>query len=461
MNNLDDTESIFIAFVICLFFLILDFSLVWVFRRELRNRFGVASLYTLIVFTAVTSGMALLWCASLLPPVNTARHQEVSGIGGGAYGLQFELYPHVSAVISSLPAMLIVAAAATSRCSNTSRATQSPIADFDGGVPLFVLLSCSLVILTLGQFLGTGYEYLILGELPSSAFRRDGTAWNDSLAGRVFSLVPLLSFLAALAAAALPAVGARCKLFSVGVLLGAVGCLFPIASASRSLVIVSLGICVGWMMRFKGNWFLHGAFCALLIFLSFSIPLQTRSNSRTGTWANLSYYASNSFSIDVWRDRLREVLQNSSVAFPILVEGVARQPGDYRLSALPLSYRLKMLSPLPSVVDGFADDLSRYKPRINPYTPYSSFAELYGLYGYCGLLLPVAVALLGLFLTGALSQIRYGILVSMCTGSLISFSLLQLSTYDTRTGLRYFYLALIIGLPVVVLDALRKSRNDA
>jgi hypothetical protein len=152
-------------------------------------------------------------------------------------------------------------------------------------------------------------------------------------------------------------------------------------------------------------------------------------------------------------------ISNASTMMPLLVESLARREGgDDLANTLSVGYRQRMLSPLPSFIDGYSSEYNVEKPKINPYTPYSTLGELVAVFGYVGVGIYAALLLLALEVCVFVRRrhsARPFFAMAVAIGMLcfVMFS----TAYQTRASTRVLYFVLYV---VVLMNFVPRFANN-
>ncbi len=422
----------------------------WVLRRKYWiSQLGPIVCYvSLIVFLYLMAG-PLEWCLGLIPPINDPIYPTYLGIGGGAYGTDYKIYPK-AIVWWSVMALLVFGSVetgfiwATGR-PGTIRPKYNPKFALPGRqiVNLFGTLLLFGAVFAFVEFFATiGWDRIFWSELGRFEV-------SDNVEGVIRGIrwsLPVFITLGVMASLLL-ALRGNFVLFVVPWTLGAIPFL---VFASRGFSI--LAVAAGTAIYFRYRRYRKVILVPIILFVAVSawLPLRLRQEPDTGLkvfWNVLTNQSQGSKSFRGWHDVLILVLQNGGQGFGVFCQVFSDIDGPYRVAEeLPANYMLYSFSPLPSSVDGFAQKFTDRDPRLNIYTPYCAFAEMlvYSYYAFFGV--PLLVAMVSVFyLVRPRNPTKVWVISSILVSLLLINSCVQASQYATRTAGRFVYMAWFIG----------------
>jgi hypothetical protein len=138
------------------------------------------------------------------------------------------------------------------------------------------------------------------------------------------------------------------------------------------------------------------------------------------------------------------------------MQALARQLGMGEEVDLPSGYMMASFSPMPSAIDGFSSRFHERDPRINEFTPFSAFAELWVVSPWLFLAIPFGVSSLTTLMLVGVKGGGLSSLLMCVVCVLVVNGYIQASQYALRTAGRFVYLAWLIGLGVILLKHMRR-----
>jgi hypothetical protein len=150
---------------------------------------------------------------------------------------------------------------------------------------------------------------------------------------------------------------------------------------------------------------------------------------------------------------------NASLVLTNFTEGIFVTAEGFTINHFyPLSYKVLSLSPLPSLIDGFASIRPRFAIRLSPYVPVGGITEALN-FGYMYVLALVVVYYISVRLNLYFAK-RYPVFFLVCN-FLIFFSLYHISDYALRNALKYLWMSDYLGLIVIMVTLLRRAQGKS
>jgi hypothetical protein len=147
---------------------------------------------------------------------------------------------------------------------------------------------------------------------------------------------------------------------------------------------------------------------------------------------------------------------NTSLVLTNFTEGIFVTAEGFTINHLyPLSYKALSLSPLPSLIDGFASIRPRFAIRLSPYVPVGGITEALN-FGYIYIIFLVAIYYISVRLNLYFVK-RYPVFFLVCN-FLIFFSLYHISDYALRNALKYLWMSDYLGAIVILGTLMRKPQ---
>jgi hypothetical protein len=443
--------------------LALAFGLVWWWCRRgaWKAHFGPIAAYVALAIFLYLIGSALGWCTSLLPPLNDPRYTVYLGIGGGGFGTNYSLYPRT---MTWWCAMALLVFLCTESGALWRAARKRPPGA--GARPPFTmprkitvnLWGILLVATALAGFTAyyetAGWGSLVWNDQPR--FELNGMVVDSSQ--KIGWALPV--FLATGGCSALLlCLGANPLLMLLAWILSVIPFL---AFASRGLSLLAVVGGVAVLYRFRKYRLLTALPVAVLVAVCAWLPLRLREEPNTGLrvlWQVATGQTRGTFKSNGWNNVAIVMLQNSGEGFGVFCEVMARREGSVvDAPELAPGYMLYSFSPFPSAVDGFATKFLNKDPRVNPFTPYSAFAELFAYSSWAFFVVPALAAIVTMgFLVQPRVPGKLWIICGLFVGILVVNAYVQASQYAVRTAGRFLYLAWIIGAAEIAFRGLRNT----
>ena len=457
--------SLIVAFIISLVNACAAGRFIWKWRDSILLSIGRPAYVFLAFSSLMLSGLSLAWVVCLLPPLNAPDSPYNLGYGGAPYGLQYELYPEAVGIFVALQWILLGYARL-----RVGRVNGSSINVMDatrrGGQPYisnFMLwgLATWVVLLTVVVMDSLGWDLLIQTPLPPDAYRRAEVSGVQG--GGLAALSQLTGYLLILSSVVFIYCGWVAKRWGVAVVIGLFSSLpfFAIASRGLSVIWLTLWLLLLAKIARSGRMALvFGIPWTIVAVVIMIMPLSMRRLENAGVLFIIRQAPSlvaEAFSDDENSTIL--AISNASTMMPLLVESLARREGgDDLANTLSVGYRQRMLSPLPSFIDGYSSEYNVEKPKINPYTPYSTLGELVAVFGYVGVGIYAALLLLALEVCVFVRRrhsARPFFAMAVAIGMLcfVMFS----TAYQTRASTRVLYFVLYV---VVLMNFVPRFANN-
>lgn len=407
---------------------------------------------------SVFNATAFLWQLSLVPPLNSSNSPKILGVGGAAYGLEYERYLECTCIYSACGlAMASVVLLAYRRVVTPEAKTglqQMFITQLGRRMVGIAALLSLLLFIT--YFSLEGWSRLYKSDLGRFESASEYSAFIDarmySVGFMILGVVLSLGCgirdrrLLALAALSLP--------FSVFVVM-----------ASRGFTVITCIAMFSFALSLSG---LRRWVCLLLLvpvlLMAYILPLNLRHQGGTGY-----YYFFRALG-EVVRldyrglgDTFTVAFQNVSAGFPVFVEAYA---GDRRglniMQDAPLGYRVLSFSPLPSFLDGYRANYHVYRRMLNPVTPFNMLSEIYSIGKFLPFVVYPVICLLALALYRWLTRKSgFGSVVGPFYGVLFVFFVIYCQQYPTRGSMKIFYYGAAIVLLLGVFLGYAYSRFPA
>ncbi len=432
----------------------------WGLHRKWKRDYGPIAAYVALTIFLYLIGSAIAWCASLLPPINDPRYTTYLGIGGGGYARNYALYPRAMLWWCAMALLVFLSMECALVWRVGRRAGSAALSAEMFKVPrkmvvdLWSVLLLAAAIAAFVTYYGTvGWDCLILSE--GGRFELNGMVVESTQSVRWF--LPTFLTTGCLAALLLCMRGNPVTLLFAWI-LSAVPFL---TYASRGLSVLALAAGVAVLYRFRRYRRLAVLPVVVGIAVCAWLPLRLREEPNTGLKVLADVVTGQtrgSFKSNGWNDVAILMLQNTGQGFGVFCEVVSRTEVSGRDSvALAPGYIRTSFSPLPSALDGFAVNYLNKDPRVNPYTPYSAFAELLVFSPWAFFAIPILAAIVT---TGFLAQPRVPgkvwIVCSLIVGLLVINGFVQASQYAIRTADRYIYAAWVIGAAGIVFGGVHR-----
>ena len=426
----------------------------WGLHRKWKRDYGPIAAYVALTIFLYLIGSAIAWCASLLPPINDPMYTTYLGIGGGAYARNYSLYPKAMLWWCAMALLVFLStecafiwrvgrkAASSALAATIFKEPRKMIVD------LWAILLLAAAVAAFASYYGTvGWNSLIWSE--GGRFELNGMVVESAQGVRWF--LPTFLTTGCLAALLLCLRGNPVTLLCAWILSAV-----PfVAFASRGLSLLAVAAGVAVVYRFRRYRRLTVLPVAIGVAVCAWLPLRLREEPNTGLRVLVDVVTGQTrgtFKSNGWSDVAILMLQNSGQGFGVFCEVVSRTDGSSRGTvALAPGYIRSSFSPLPSALDGFAVKYLNKDPRVNPYTPFSAFAELlvYSPWAFFGI-----PALAAMITTGFLVQPRVPgkvwMVCSLILGLLVINGFVQASQYAIRTADRYIYAAWMLGAAEIV-----------
>ena len=443
--------------------LTLGFGLVWWWGRRgaWKTQFGPIAAYVSLAIFLYLIASALAWCVSLLPPINDPRLTTYLGIGGGGYGTNYPLYPRAMSWWCIMALLVFLSTECGSLWRASRRIRSGPAARTQFRLPRKMtvdLWGVLLVAVTIAAFVAynetTGWRSLLWSD--QARFELNGMIVESSQ--KVGWSLPV--FLATGGCAALLLCLRANPLMMLLAWILSIVPFLAFASRGLSLLAVAAGIAV--LYRFRRYRLLTALPVAVLVAVCAWLPLRLREEPKTGLrvlWQVATGQTAGTHKSNGWNNVAIMMLQNTGQGFGVFCEVMSRREGS-TLDAPELApgYMLYSFSPLPSALDGFATKYLNRDPRVNPYTPYSAFAELLAYSSWAFFIVPAlaAIATMG-FLVQPRVPGKVWIICSLFVGILVVNAFVQASQYAVRTSGRVLYLAGFFGAAEIAFRGLRNT----
>jgi hypothetical protein len=150
---------------------------------------------------------------------------------------------------------------------------------------------------------------------------------------------------------------------------------------------------------------------------------------------------------------------NTSLVLTNFTEGIFVTAEGFTINHLyPLSYKVLSLSPLPSLIDGFASIQPRFAIRLSPYVPVGGISEALN-FGYIYILAIVVIYYVSVRLNLYFVK-RYPVFFLVCN-FLIFFSLYHISDYALRNALKYLWMSDYLGVIAILVTLLQNQGKIA
>jgi hypothetical protein len=445
------TEEADIVQAVAIGSLAFAFGLVWwwVRRGAWKRRFGPIAAYvslTIFLYLIVT---ALAWCVSLLPPINDPRLTTYLGIGGGMYATNYALYPRAMAWWCAMALLVFLCAESGSVWVTARRPPSIP-----GGRPPFrmprkmavdlcgILLVAAVIIAFIAYYETVGWGSLVWSDRPR--FELNGMIAESTQEVR-WSL-PVFLATGVCAALFLCLRGNPVMMLFVWVLS-----IIPfLAFASRGLSVLAVAGGIAVLLRYRRFRLLTALPVLVVVAVCIWLPLRLREEPNTGlrvAWDVATGQTGGTFRSNGWNNVAILMLQNTGAGFGVFCEVMSRRDGATAdAPELAPGYMRLSFSPLPSSLDGFATRFLNRDPRVNPFTPYSAFAELLAYSSWALFAVPALAAIVTMvFLVRPREPGKVWMICSLVVGILVVNGFVQASQYAVRTASRFIYLAWIIG----------------
>ena len=377
--------------------LTLVFGIIWWWgrRRAWKEQFGSIAAYVSLTIFLYLIVSALAWCVSLLPPINDPRLTIYLGIGGGGYGTNYALYPRAMAwwCLMALIVFLLTESGSFWRPSRTPRASAGGKAPFVMPRKMTVdLWGVLLVVVATVAFIAynetTGWGSLIWSD--QARFELNGMIVESSQ--KVGWSLPVFLATGGCAALLLCLRGNPWMMLYAWILS-----VIPfLAFASRGLSVLAVAGGIAVLYRFRKYRLLIALPVAVLMGVCAWLPLRLREEPNTGLrvlWQVATGQTGGTHKSNGWNNVAIMMLQNSGQGFGVFCEVMSRREGStVNAPELAPGCMLYSFSPLPSSLDGFSTKYLNRDPRVNPYTPYSAFAELLAYSGWAFFAVPALAA---------------------------------------------------------------------
>jgi len=438
----------------------------WKFRKRawIAHYGNIATYFAVVVFVFLMLG-PIEWCISLLPPVNDPGNPTYLGIGGGGYGKDYGVYPRAmlwwSIMALSVLALTDAGSLWTMAPNRDGRASRlgfrRPRRNIVNRWSVVIAIATLAAVLKL--FNDIGWDRLIWSDLgrfdveDGSLGAMQGVRWILPTFLTTGALASLLLFLNGSAAA-----------FLMTWVLSIVPFL---VFQSRGITILFLLAGASIYFRFRRYRRLAIIPLVLVIAVSAWLPLRLREEQSTGlkvVWNVLTNQTQETKKFNGW-NMVILLMQNAGQGFGVFCEVISGldAPGQ-RVAEIPDGYILTSFSPLPSAIDGFAERYSGKDPRVNPFTPYSAFAELVATSTLAFFVVPAFISFVSIaFLVQPRNPTKLWIILSMLVALLILNGWVQATQYAIRTSGRFIYCGWFLGSCEIVLrwivDRLPKRKN--
>jgi hypothetical protein len=447
--------------------LALLFGLVWWWgrRRSWKKRFGPIAAYVSLAIFVYLMASALAWCLSLLPPINDPRLTTYLGIGGGGFGTNYALYPRAMSWWCSMALLVFLCAESGSIWTRGRGASSSAPARTLFTMPrklVVDLWGTLLLAVAMAAFIAyyrtTGWDSLVWSD--RARFELNGMIVESTQ--KVAWSLPVFLATGACAALLLCLRGNSVMMLLVWLLS-----IIPfLGFASRGLSVLALAAGIAVMYRYKRYRRLIALPVALLVAVCIWLPLRLREEPNTGlkvVWDVATGQTRGTFKSNGWNNVAIMMLQNTGQGFGVFCEVMSRrEASEFDAQELAPGYMVASFSPLPSSLDGFAGRFLNKDPRVNPYTPYSAFAELYAYSKWAFFAVPALAAIVSMgFLAQPRVPGRVWIICSLFVGTLVLNGFMQASQYAVRTAGRFLYLAWMIGAAEIAFRGLRNTAKGS
>lgn len=418
-------------------------------RPRLIGRVGDFGYVSCICYVLSLSLPGICWCGALLVGSPDLNDPKIMGIGGGAYGLNYNTYvkaalANSAVVIVGLILSLIAsygprrAPSADGQLSNLIRVSKRG----ESKLLLRVIIITSALSVCL-FYTVFGWERIWFSEMGRFELRLS----NEQLSslGEMKFFMPLLLSIGTLASfAIITEKSPMLPAFSAGLV-----CLPFITQASRGFTVIIVMACAALLYRYKAKTLVWVLIMPLVIGYAFYIPLVSRNVSETGLKVFISQHIPGGGSLSGNTMKAADwpiaIAQNVSISYPILVEAMS---ADFeQTEPVPNLYWILSFMPTVSAIDGFARNYLVFTPFINYYTPYSMYAELWTLHPLILVLFPGLVLYVVLLIFGQLRRLgNEGAAIALLVALIFVGGLIQAQQYPTRTAMRFFFFAYILGL---------------
>lgn len=455
--------SLFSAFILLVAGLLVSGLALWRLWKRVGNRVEFF-LYIIVAFACLIQlAPGLAWCLALLPPINNPEHPYITGIGGSAYGMKYEMYPW-AALFFILSSFCIILVGYISFPKRKSLLSFHPIQELRSRVKQQSLIRAATFGLVASVVYLVGSCSLLGWEIIWSVDVARKEIADRMLFGFVAHKVMVLgAFFLSLPMVVFVLIGdIRVRLLSVVAIF--LFSLPSVALASRRGSVLLVLVIVMLAIRSKRRMLFIGPAIVVSLYL-YLLPLVMRIEIKEGSGL---YYVGKATAIlfdpgnfDFNREAIR-FLCNFGQGFGVFAEFLEYEvSGTEIMAGVPWSYYLISISPFPSIIDNYQARYFQYHARVNQFTPFNAYAEIASINMVVGVLFVPIIVMMCAFLLkvlGGRNVIFLGAGVCVCAGALLM--LLHLQQYNLRQASRFFIYPVDMAIGLWLLfGALRPKRE--
>jgi hypothetical protein len=460
---MSSTFQILLAAILTAAFSSFYVGVLWCRREALMKSYGVAALLPLGLVIFAMPGTAVLWTMSLLPPLNSPESPMILGTGGAAYGLEYEYYASAALYLCLIPLPLFISLLAWPRrvkggaLPTTLRSILAGLLSVIsrwGPWPLLILLFLALGI-SIGFFSAEGWSRF----WDSPLGRFEGGSYNGALS-IIARTLPIIIFGIGIFGALYIFVDRYVLLAAVVV---AVSVLPLIIWESRGVsMVLSVALAAGWLRQKRIARWCTFPFVVLIVLSLYQLPLIMRSHPGSGLvkvgLAIQVLFGGGGMSV---LELTIQTLQNLSQGFPVFVHFWAdNATGSNVMDSMPFAYKFFAMAPTISAIDHWSYLYQPLNPRVNPFTPISTFSEMYLMHPMLPFVVMFVTVWSVLWVCKIINAFDQKGLLSSIVALVFCMALIQGSQYYTRTFFRSYYFTLLIGAGIIFwLACFKKKRR--